>query len=155
MALGIDTICAELVLAQREKNPVLKLHCLLPCVDQDAKWSALERERYQSILEQADSIIYVNRANKKNGMLERDRFLVNWSTCLLAVYNGEKRGGTAATVNYARKAGRKIWIVNPVTQDITFEDTTALVESLQKKKRQRKGNVIEGREVEVLLTRLD
>ncbi len=37
MAQGIDQICAELVLAQREKNPVLRLHCILPCMGQDAK----------------------------------------------------------------------------------------------------------------------
>ena len=34
--------------------------------------------------------------------------------CLLAVYNGEWRGGTAMTVRYARKLGRKIIILNPV-----------------------------------------
>jgi len=31
MALGIDIICAEIVLALWEKNPVLQLHCILPC----------------------------------------------------------------------------------------------------------------------------
>ncbi len=116
MALGVDMICSELVLAQREKNPALKLHCILPCVDQDVKWSASARERYHSILQRADSIVYVNRGYQKNCMLERDRFLVEWSSCLLAVYNGEPRGGTAATVRYAEKAGRKIILIDPNTQ---------------------------------------
>ena len=35
---------------------------------------------------------------------------------LLAVYNGERRGGTAATVRYARKAGREIIMIDPFTQ---------------------------------------
>lgn len=39
-------------------------------------------------------------------MLERDRFLVERSNCLLAVYNGEPLGGTAATVHCAEKAGK-------------------------------------------------
>jgi len=121
MALGVDTICSELVLAQREKNPALKLHCILPCVDQDVEWSASVRERYQSILKRADSIVYVNRAYQKNCMLERDRFLVEWSSCLLAVYNGIRRSGTGATVNYARKLGREIIVIDPITLSVTCE----------------------------------
>ncbi len=118
MAEGIDTICSELVLAQRDKNPTLKLHCILPCIEQDAKWSTSARERYRSILEQADSIVYVNRSYRKNSMLERNRFLVEWSDCLLAVYSGERRGGTAATVRYAEKAGREIIVIDPGTQTV-------------------------------------
>lgn len=36
-------------------------------------------------------------------MLERNRFLVDHTDLLLAVYNGEQRGGTAATVRYAQE----------------------------------------------------
>ncbi len=91
MALGVNTIYSELILAQREKNPALRLHCILPCVEQDAKWSASARERYRSVLKQTDSIVYVNRSYQKICMLERDRFLVDWSDYLLAVYIvGEK-----------------------------------------------------------------
>ncbi len=120
MALGVDTICSELILAQREKNPALRLHCILPCVGQDEKWSASVRERYRSILKQADSIVYVNRSYQKNCMLERDRFLVKWSDYLLAVYNGEQRGGTAATVRYAKDSGRKIILIDPLTRRTTY-----------------------------------
>ncbi len=120
MALGVDTICSELILDQREKNPALRLHCILPCVGQDSKWSASARERYRSVLEQADSIVYVNRGYKKNCMLERDRFLVKWSDYLLTVYNGEQRGGTAATVRYAKDSGRKIILIDPSTRRTTY-----------------------------------
>lgn len=33
--------------------------------------------------------------------------------CLLTVYNGERRGGTAMTVRYAQKLGREAIILNP------------------------------------------
>lgn len=105
---GVDTWAALAVLALREKNPALKLHCILPCREQADKWSASARECYRIILEQADSIVYVNRVYRKNCMLERNRFLVDHADLLLAVYNGEQRGGTAATVRYARKTGKKI-----------------------------------------------
>jgi len=99
------------VLALREKNPALKLHCILPCVGQDGKWPAMARVRYASILDKADSV-YVSRGYHPGCMLERDRFLVDWSNCLLAVYNGEGRGGTAATIDYARQAGQEIWVID-------------------------------------------
>ena len=121
MALGVDMWAAQIVLARRAKNPALKLHCILPCVEQSAKWTASSREMYRSILEQSDSIVFVNREDKKNCMLERDRVLVSYASVVLAVYNGEKRGGTAATVRYARKLGRELIIIDPVTLAVAHE----------------------------------
>ncbi len=109
MAQGIDQICAELVLAQREKNPALKL----PCMGQDAKWPDSARKRYRSIIQRADSRFYVSREYHEGCMLERDRFLVERADCLLAVYDGKQRGGTAMTVRYAKKLGREIIVLNP------------------------------------------
>jgi len=63
---------------------------------QSTRWSAALRKQYRAILEQADSIIFVNRADKKNCMLERDRFLVSYASVVLAVYNGERHGGNRA-----------------------------------------------------------
>jgi len=113
MEEGIDQICAELVLEQREKNPALKLHCILPCLDQDAEWPASARERYRSILSQADSIVYVSRVRRPNCMMDRNRFLADHASILLAIYNGTRRSGTGATINYARKLGREIIVIDP------------------------------------------
>lgn len=115
MAEGVDLWAAQIVLALRVTNPSLRLHCILPCAEQSARWSAASREQYRAILEQADSIIFVNRMNKKDCMLERDRFLVSYASVILAVYNGERRGGTAATVRYARKLGRELIVIDPST----------------------------------------
>ena len=121
MAPGVDMWAAQMILDLRENHPGLKLHCILPCAAQSAKWSAALQMQYRAILEQADSIIFVNRADRKNCMLERDRFLVSYASVVLAVYNGEKRGGTAATVRYARKLGRELIIIDPSTLTVTRE----------------------------------
>ena len=123
MAEATDTWSALSVLALRETNPALKLHCILPCREQADKWRASSRDLYRSILEQADSIVYVNRAYHKNCMLERNRFLVEHAATLLAVYNGERRGGTAATMRYAQKMDREIIVIDPATLHITHELT--------------------------------
>ena len=115
MAEGTDTWAALAVLALKRENPALKLHCVLPCEGQADEWSASARELYFSILEQADEVVYVNQAYSKDCMLKRNRYLVDHAACLLAVYNGEWRGGTAMTVRYARKLGRKIIVLNPLS----------------------------------------
>lgn len=105
MAEGTDCYCAQIVLNLREKNPAIKLHCIIPYKGQADKQSDVSRERYNSILEQADSIVYVNRTYHKKCMLERNRFLVDHAAVLLAVWGGVSRSGTAATVRYAQKLG--------------------------------------------------
>lgn len=113
MAEGTDAWAAMAVLALKKENPALKLHCVLPCEGQADGWAASARELYFSILEQADDIIYVSREYSKDCMLKRNRYLVDHATCLLAVYNGERRGGTAMTVRYARKLEREIILLSP------------------------------------------
>ncbi len=120
MAEGTDTWAALAVLALRKEHPALKLHCVLPCEGQADQWSVSAREIYFSILEQADDIVYVSRKYSKGCMLKRNCYLVDHATCLLAVYNGEWRGGTAMTVRYAQKLGREIIIIEPPRSDCSF-----------------------------------
>ncbi len=114
MAEGTDTWAALAVLALKKENPALKLHCILPCEGQADAWSEQAREVYCSILEQANSVVYVSREYNKNCMLKRNRYLVEHAGCLLAVYNGERRGGTARTERYAQKLGREIHLIDPL-----------------------------------------
>lgn len=125
MAEGADTWAAQTVLALRDKNPALKLHCVLPCESQADKWMDSAREQYFSILSQADKTTYVSRIYTEGCMLERNRFLVDHAGILLAVYNGEQRGGTAATLRYARKKNRAILILDPLTQSVSREGFAA------------------------------
>ena len=48
-------------------------------------------------------------------------YMVESAGLLLAVYNGVRRSGTGATVNYARKMGREIIIIDPLTRAVTHE----------------------------------
>ena len=116
MAEAVDTWSALSVLALREENPALNLYCVLPCEGQADKWTASSQELYRSVLDRADSIVYVSRTYHKDCMLDRNRFLVDHAATLLAVYNGERRGGTAAAVRYAQKMGREIIMIDPLTQ---------------------------------------
>lgn len=118
MALGVDTWAAMAVLALRERNQSVKLHCILPCEGQEIAWTVPAQIRYKSILSEADSVEYVKRLYDGKCMLERNQRLVDSAGILLAVYNGEKRGGTAATVRYALKAGRRIICIIPDSRQV-------------------------------------
>ena len=121
IAIVTDLICAEIGLALREKNPAIKLHCAIPCKSQADKWAASLRAQYHAIFDKTDSITFVSREHTKNCMPVRNRFMVDHSSIVLAVYNGECRGGTAATVRYARKMGRELIILNPSTLNVVHE----------------------------------
>lgn len=121
MADGADIFLSQAVLTLRRDAPALKLHCILPCDGQADQWPAEAQERYRAILNRADTVSWVCHQYQEGCMLERNRRLVNSAVLLLAVYNGERRGGTAATVRYAKKLGRDIIIIDPATQRLTLE----------------------------------
>ena len=118
MAQGTDIWAAEIILERRKENPALRLHCILPCEGQEVKWPMAERERYHSILRQADEIVYVGREYNGACMRNRNYYLVDHSSILLAVYDGCYRSGTGMTVRYAQKLGRKITAINPFTLSV-------------------------------------
>ena len=55
-------------------------------------------------------------------MMDRNRQLVEAAGLLLAVYSGARRSGAGATVNYARKLGREIIVIGPLTRSVTHEE---------------------------------
>ena len=118
---GVDCWASLIVLELRQKNPALKLHLILPHERQADRWSNSTQERYRLILDQADSVEYVSQEYYEGCMLDRNHRLVEAAGVLLAVYNGERRGGTTATVRYARKLGRKIILLDPVSLKIAGE----------------------------------
>ena len=124
---GVDCWAAEIVLSLRKKNPALKLRCVLPYEGQADKWSDSARERYHSILKQSDSVDYVSHAYYDGCMIDRNHRLVESAGLLLAVYNGVRRSGTGATVNYARKMGREIIVIDPITRLNTYGATAPLL----------------------------
>ena len=59
-------------------------------------------------------------------MIDRNHRLVESAGLLLAVFNGVRRSGTGATVNYARKMGKEIIVIDPITRQVTREKIAQL-----------------------------
>lgn len=118
MALGVDTWSAELILELKVQYPELRLIAVLPCETQANKWTAEQRERYFDLLPKCDEVIYTGKRYTKTCIFECNRYMVDHAKYLLAVYNGQERGGTAYTVRYAKKKSRKVLIIYPGTEPI-------------------------------------
>lgn len=106
-ALGFDTLAAQRVLLLREKYPACHLHMILPCRDQEARWSLEERIAYRRVLERANRITYVQEKYTQGCMYMRNRALVDGSDVVIA-YLKHGKGGTAYTCHYAEKQGVRV-----------------------------------------------
>ena len=113
MALGVDTWCAQAVMGLKESYPQIKLTAVIPCRTQAERWNASDKAVYDDILARCDKVICVSEEYTRDCMLKRNRTLVELCDVLVAVFDG-KQGGTAYTVNYAQKKGRKVMLVPPM-----------------------------------------
>jgi len=106
-ALGYDTIAAQTVLKLREKYPQIKLILVLPCRTQTRGWKQADIDEYERIMAAADKVTYTSEEYTRGCMHKRNRHLVdNSSLCIC--YLTERSGGTAYTVDYAKKNGLDI-----------------------------------------------
>ena len=112
MARGCDLYFAEAVLALRQRRPEIALECARPCETQADSWPAPERERYQNILDRCNYETLVQHHYDRFCMARRNRYMVDRSSRLIAVYNGVPKGGTAQTLAYAMKRGLETCILS-------------------------------------------
>ena len=104
MARGADFYFCDAVLALRERRSGVTLEAVIPCEEQAARWTERERERYFTLVERCDGETMLQHHYDKGCMLRRNRYLVDHSAMLIAVYDG-MLGGTMYTLSYAMKRG--------------------------------------------------
>ena len=102
MALGCDLYFAEAVLELKERYPAVTLEAALPCPGQADRWSEENRTRWQLLLEHCDLETVVQDHYDRWCMLRRDRYMVDRSSAVLAVFD-DTPGGTKYTLDYAAK----------------------------------------------------
>lgn len=111
MARGGDLYFAEEVLKLKEKYPEITLECARPCESQADHWSVEEQLRYQEILNRCDVETLVQYSYDRGCMMRRNRYMVDHSGWLIALYDGIPKGGTAQTLAYALRRGLRTHII--------------------------------------------
>ena len=105
MARGGDLYFAEAVLALRKKYPDVLLECARPCESQSSRWPRAEQHRYDAILDQCNYETMVQHTYDRGCMMRRNRYMVDHSSRIIALYDGVPKGGTAQTLAYALRKG--------------------------------------------------
>ena len=100
MARGCDFYFAEAVLALRAERGDVSLEAAVPCPTQADSWPAEDRARWRRILDQCDLETMVQHNYTPGCMLRRNRYMVDHSALVIAVYDGTS-GGTRRTLEYA------------------------------------------------------
>ena len=111
MALGVDSDFAQTVLKLKEKYPVT-LECVIPYSDYSVRWSFEDEKRNYEILRRADEKTLISEKYYNGCLFKRNRYMVDKSDLVIAVFNGEKKGGTFYTLSYAEKQGKHIQIID-------------------------------------------
>lgn len=111
MSLGVDLDFAEIILKLKAKFPIT-LECAMPYPDYSVRWSFEDEKRNYEILKSADKVTLVSDRYFNGCLFKRNRYMVDKSDLVIAVFNGEKKGGTFYTLSYAEKQGKHIQIID-------------------------------------------
>ena len=115
MAMGADTICAEIVLMLKNIYPYIKLECAVPNRAFTEGWAYEDVRRYSSILTRADDIKFVSesRIYSKRDFMLRNIYMVDSSELVIAVYIDGEPGGTRNTIDYAEYRHKEVMVIAP------------------------------------------
>ena len=112
MAMGCDLYFAEAALELRTKYSEITVEGAVPCPTQADRWPEDLRSRWRDILDRCDLETVVQQHYDRWCMHRRNRYMVDRSAVVLAVFDGTA-GGTQYTLNYAMDKKREILLLDP------------------------------------------
>lgn len=105
MAQGADLYFCEAVLALRDRHPEITIEAAIPFVDQARRWPEADQLRRETLLDRCNYETVVQHHYTAGCMARRNRYMVDRSSLLIAVYDGQPHGGTLNTLTYAMRQG--------------------------------------------------
>ena len=110
MARGVDLWAAEIVLDLRKRNKEIRLICAIPHDGFEARWSPSCQELYRYVLAEADLTRVISKGYHTGVYQVRNEWMVNHSTRVIAVFNGQP-SGTKNTIDYAYRQGVPVVLI--------------------------------------------
>lgn len=110
MSWGVDLWAADIVIELRRYNKDLKLMCVIPFEGMEDRWPVDWKKHYNLVRKQADHVQVLSDRYSPDVYQARNQWLVNHSSRLIAVFNGEP-SGTGNTIQYAQEQGVPIHII--------------------------------------------
>lgn len=112
MATGIDTLAAKLIIKAKceYENLGIFFEAALPCGEQDKYWMPEQKAEYRKLLGYADRVTLVSANYTPDCMKARNRYMVDHSSMVIAVWDGQSFG-TKWTVDYAQRKKKKVTVI--------------------------------------------
>lgn len=108
MADGADIDFALTVIMFKNKYDYISLEAAIPYPIQPTKTYTEYHENRDYVLENCDNKYIISNNYYRGCMHKRNRFMVDRSDLVFAIWNGKKQGGTWDTIKYARSKGKEI-----------------------------------------------
>lgn len=97
-AQGVDLIFAEIVANLKSEYPIT-LEAAIPYANR----MNTPDKTFHHLIKKCDIVKIITSYYSKSCYMIRNHYIVDCSTLVIAVYDGRKVGGTAATIKYAKK----------------------------------------------------
>lgn len=118
MALGVDTVFADTVLALRDSAldgevfSDLTLVAYVPFEGQELKWPQPHQLKYTEILREADVVYTGTPGYSDEKYILRNKRMIDESETVVAVYD-DRGGGTGQCYDYSLGVGRYVYRIDP------------------------------------------
>ena len=97
-AEGLEQSFAEIVLEMQKSNQALELVALIPY--QKRLDNLREKRRTYEMLEACTDIVVIREKYQPSVYSQRNRYMVEHSDRVIAVYDGREKGGTAGAIRF-------------------------------------------------------
>ena len=102
LAYGVDIWAAETVIRLKDRFNNLHLIAAVPFPDFAEEWTQDWQARYKRLLSASEYVKYLEPKYTSESYQERNIWMVNHASMVIAVYNG-RASGTRNTINYAKQ----------------------------------------------------
>lgn len=93
---GVDLLFAEIVVERCKENPLLHLETVIPYRNRYLK--LMKNEKNRVLLERCTKVEVISEELTSNVYMKCNRYIVDHSDRVIAVYDGREKGGTVSTI---------------------------------------------------------
>ena len=105
-AEGADLLFAEIVARMKRVNPKLRLEAAIPYRGRYAR--LMEQPGTCALLYACDTVAVLREAFTPDVFMARNRYMVEHSDRVIAVYDGREKGGTVRTIRFAHQMKKEL-----------------------------------------------
>ena len=106
VAEGVDQYFAEMVIEKQKDDPSLELIAVIPY--QKRLDSLRAKGRTYEMLEACCDVVVIQEEYQPSVYSHRNRYMVEHSDRVIAVYDGREKGGTVRTIRFAHQMKKEL-----------------------------------------------